>query len=87
MTAMYVFQRITVQGTVSSQDHVRYVRKNMQLAYMDSNLRKNGWVTQDSGCGDNKQITTTYTDAQSFSFASSKLLKMLSVCYFQFYTQ
>ena len=42
MTAMYVFQRITVQGTVSSQDHVRYVRKNMQLAYMDSNLRKNG---------------------------------------------
>ena len=31
---------ISVQGTVNSEDHVRYVRKNIQLAYLDSNLRK-----------------------------------------------
>ena len=31
MAAMDVFQR-------NSEDHVRYVRKNIQLAYMDSNL-------------------------------------------------
>ena len=42
MAAMGVFQRITVQETVSSKDHVRYVRKNIQLAYMDSSLRKKG---------------------------------------------
>ena len=40
IAAMDAFQRITVQGTVSSEDHVRYVRKNIQLVYMDSNLRK-----------------------------------------------
>ena len=39
MAAMDVFQRITVQGIVNSEDHVRYVRKNIQLAYMDSTLR------------------------------------------------
>ena len=42
MTAMDVFQRITVQEIESSEDHVRYVRKNIQLAYMDSKLRKKG---------------------------------------------
>ena len=42
MAAMDVFQRITVQETVSSKDHVRYVKKNIQLAYMNSNLRKKG---------------------------------------------
>ena len=42
MAAMDVFQTITVQGTVNSEDHGRYVRKNIQLAYMDSNLRKKG---------------------------------------------
>ena len=31
MAAMDVFQR-------NSEDHVRYVRKNIQLAYMDLNL-------------------------------------------------
>ena len=60
MAAMDVFQRITVQETVSSKDHVGYVKKNIQLAYMDSNLRKKG-VKQDSGNGGNKQITTTCT--------------------------
>ena len=29
MTVMDKFQRITVQETVSSEDHVRYVRKNI----------------------------------------------------------
>ena len=42
MAAMNVFQRITVQETVSSECQVRYVRKNIQLAYMDSHLRKKG---------------------------------------------
>ena len=42
MAAMDVFQRITVQGTVNSEDHKRYVRKNIQPAYTDSNLRKKG---------------------------------------------
>ena len=40
MVAMDVFQRITVQETVSNKDHVNYVRKNIQLVYIDSNLRK-----------------------------------------------
>ena len=60
VAAMDVFQRITVEETVSSEDHVEYVRKNIQLADMDFNLRKKG-VKQDSGNGDNKQITTTCT--------------------------
>ena len=42
MTAMDAFQRITVQGTENSKHNVRYVRKNIQLAYMDPNLRKKG---------------------------------------------
>ena len=42
-----------MQGTVSSEVHVRYVRKNIQLAYMDSNLRKKG-VRQDSVNDENK---------------------------------
>ena len=35
MAAMTVFQRITVQETVSSEYHLRYVRKHIQLAYID----------------------------------------------------
>ena len=42
MAATSVFQRIIEQVTISSKDHVRYVRKNIQLAYMDSNRRKKG---------------------------------------------
>ena len=42
MAAMDAFQGITVQGTVNSKNHVRYVRKNIQLVYMDSHLRKKG---------------------------------------------
>ena len=29
MDAIDAFQRITVQGTVNSKDHVRYVKKNV----------------------------------------------------------
>ena len=42
MAAMDVLQRITVKETVHSEHRARYVRKNIQLAYMDSNLRKKG---------------------------------------------
>ena len=63
MVAMDVFQRITVQETVSNKDHVKYVRKNIELVYMDSNLRKG--VKQNSGNGGNKQMTTTYTGVRS----------------------
>ena len=34
MAAMDVFQKITVQETVSSQNHVIHIWKNIQLAYM-----------------------------------------------------
>ena len=37
------FKETIVEGTVNSEDHVRYVRKNFKLAYMDSNLRKKGY--------------------------------------------
>ena len=37
--AMDAFQRITVQETLNSENHVR---KNIQLAYMDLKLRKKG---------------------------------------------
>ena len=40
MAVMDLFQRITLQGPVNSEVHVRYVRKNIQLAYMDSRLKK-----------------------------------------------
>ena len=42
MAAMDVFQKITVQGTVNSKDHVRYVRENIQMVYTDSSLSKKG---------------------------------------------
>ena len=42
MAAMDVFQKITVQGTVNSKDHVRYVRENIQMIYTDSNLSNKG---------------------------------------------
>ena len=42
MTSMDAFQRITTQGTVNTEDHVRYARKNTQLVYMDSDPRKKG---------------------------------------------
>ena len=42
MTSMDALQRITTQGTVNTEDHVRYARKNIQLVYMDSNPRKKG---------------------------------------------
>ena len=71
MADMDKFQRIIVQETLSSEDHVRYVRKNIQLDYMDSNLRKKG-VKQDRGTDGNKQITTTCTGFQSLSCASKK---------------
>ena len=37
--AMYVSQRITVQENLNSENHVR---KNIQLAYIDSKLRRKG---------------------------------------------
>ena len=42
MTSMDAFHRITTQGTVNTEDNVRYARKNIQLVYMDSNPRKKG---------------------------------------------
>ena len=42
MAAMDVFQKITVQGTVNSKDHVRCVRENIQMVYTDSNLSNKG---------------------------------------------
>ena len=47
---------------------------------MDSNLRKKG-LKEDSGNGDNKQITTTCTDVQPLSCGSTKFrLDVISMC-------
>ena len=71
MAAMDVFQRITVQETVSRKDHLRYVRKTSN--WLHGFKHKKEGVKQDSGNGDNKQITTTCTSVQSLSCASTKL--------------